>query len=74
VGLFFLLSAKKLNFCVRMKVDWWLEVDKSNKSGLNEYIETFRRSKKDRKLHKGYPEWHEREIKCRLIKSRASQW
>jgi len=68
MALFFLLLAKGLHFCVRMKDDWWLEVDKFKKSGMKEQIVTFKLPKKDRKLLKDYPEWHEKEIKCRLIR------
>jgi len=50
MALFFLLLAKKLHFCVRMKDNWWLEVDKFKKSGLKEQIVTFILPKKDRKL------------------------
>mgnify|MGYP004702984847 FL=1 len=67
IALFFLLMAKKLNFCVRMKENWWLEVDKFRKSGLKEQIITLKLPKKDRKLLKEFPEWHDKEIKCRLI-------
>lgn len=41
ISLFFLLQAKKLHFCVRMKDNWWLEVDKFNKSGKKETIISF---------------------------------
>lgn len=68
IALFFLLLAKNLHFCVRMKDNWWLEVDKFSKSGLNEQIVTFKLPKKDRKLLKGFPEWYDKEIECRLIK------
>lgn len=68
MALFFLLMAKGVHFCARMKDDWWLEVDKFQKSGLKEQIVSFKLPKKDRKLLKDYPEWHEREIQCRLIK------
>jgi len=68
MALFFLLLAKNLHFCVRMKDNWWLEVDKFNKSGVNEQIVTFKLPKKDRKLLKDFPEWYDKEIKCRLIK------
>ena len=68
LALFFLLLAKKLHFCVRMKDDWWLEVDKFKKSEMNEQIVTFKPPKKDRKLLKDYPQWHDKEIKCRIIK------
>ena len=67
-ALFFLLMAKGLHFCVRMKDDWWLVVDKFKKSGMKEQIVTFKLPKKDKKLLKDYPEWHEKEIKCRLIR------
>ena len=46
IALFFLLMAKKLNFCVRMKENWWLEVDKFRKSGLKEQIITLKLPKK----------------------------
>jgi len=72
MALFFLLLAKKLHFCVRMKDNWWLEVDKFNKSGLNEQIVTFKLPKKDRKLLKDFPEWFDKEIQCRLIKVELS--
>ena len=64
----FLLLAKKLHFCVRMKDDWWLEVDKFKKSGMKEQIVTFFLPKEDRKILKDYPHWHDKEIKCRLIR------
>ena len=68
MALFFLLLAKKLHFCVRMKDNWWLAVDKFNKSGLIEQIVTFKLPKKDRKLLKDFPDWQDKEIQCRLIK------
>lgn len=68
MALFFLLMAKGVHFCARMKDDWWLEVDKFQKSGLKEQIVSFKLPKKDRKHLKDYPEWYEREIQCRLIK------
>ena len=67
-ALFFLLLAKGIQFCVRMKDDWWLEVNEFSKSDEKERIVTFKLPKKDRKLLKEYPEWHDKEIKCRLIK------
>mgnify|MGYP002079359385 CR=1 FL=1 len=53
---------------MRMKDNWWLAVDKFDKSGLNEQIATFKLPKKDRKLLKDFPAWYDKEIKCRLIK------
>ena len=68
IGLFFLMLAGKLHFCVRMKDNWWLEVDKFNKSGKKEAIVSFTLPRKDRKLLKDYPEWQDKTIYCRLIK------
>lgn len=68
IGLFFLLLAKKLHFCVRMKDNWWLEVDKFNKSGKKEAIVAFTLPRKDRNLLKDYPGWQDKTIYCRLIK------
>jgi hypothetical protein len=68
IALFFLLMAKGSEFCVRMKENWWLEINSFSKSDDKERIVTFKLPKKDRKLLKEYPEWYEKEISCRLIK------
>jgi len=68
IALFFLMRAKNLHFCARMKENWWLEVDKFNKSGEKEAIVAFTLPKKDRKLLKDHPEWINRTIHCRLVK------
>lgn len=68
ISLFFLMLAKKLHFCVRMKDDWWLEVNKFDKSGKKEDIVAFTLPKKDRKILKDYPGWENKTIYCRLIK------
>jgi hypothetical protein len=62
MALFFLLLAKNLHFCVKMMDNWWFEVDKFNKSELNEQIVTFKLPKKDRKLLKDFPEWYDNKI------------
>ena len=67
-GLFFLLFAKEVEFCARMKDNWWLEVNEFSKSDEKERIVTFKLPKKDRHLLKEYPQWHDKEIRCRLIK------
>ena len=67
-SLFFLLMAKGIDFCVRMKEDWWLDVNDFLKSNEKERLVTFKLPKKDRKLLKDFPEWHDKEITCRLIK------
>lgn len=68
ISLFFLLQAKKLHFCVRMKDDWWLEIDKFNKSGKKETVVSFTLPRKDVKLLGDYPEWINKTIYCRLVK------
>lgn len=45
---------------------WKLTNFKSEPERTN--FASFKLPKKDRKLLKDYPEWHEREIQCRLIK------
>ena len=67
-ALFFLLLAKGIQFCVRMKDNWWNEVNEFSKSSEKERIVTFKLPKKDRNLLKEFPEWQEKEITCRLIK------
>ena len=67
-ALFYLLFAKEVQFCVRMKDNWWLDVKDFQKSDEIERIVTYTLPKKDRKLLKDYPEWHDKEIVCRLIK------
>ena len=66
--LFFLLKAKGIEFCMRMKDDWWLDVNEFFKSGEKERIVTFKLPKKDKKKLEAYPEWQDKEITCRLIR------
>jgi len=68
VALFFFLTARKINFCVRMKEDWWLAVKKFSESGEREEIVTFKLPKKDRDKLKDYPEMLNQKIKCRLVR------
>jgi hypothetical protein len=67
-ALFFLLTAKKINFCVRMKEDWWLEVKKFSESGEKERIVAFKLPKKDKDKLQDYPEIINQTIRCRLIR------
>ena len=67
-ALFFLLTAKKINFCVRMKEDWWLDVKKFSESGEREGIVTFKLPKKDKDKLQEYPEMINQTIQCRLIR------
>lgn len=67
--LLFLLSAKGIEFCVRLKEDWWLEVKDFTESTEKERVVKFRLPKKDRGKLSDYPDAWERELTCRLIKA-----
>jgi Transposase DDE domain. len=68
IGLFFLLQAKGLHFCARMKESWWKEIDKFGKSGEKESIVSFRLPGKGHKLLNDYPKWQDKDLKCRLVR------
>lgn len=67
LGLFFLLTARKVDCCVRMKENWWLAVKLFSESGEKERIVEFGLPKKDRGLLKHYPWLQNQKIKCRLL-------
>lgn len=66
--LLFLLKARGIEFCVRLKEDWWLKVKDFTESSEKERIVTFTLPKKDRAKLKDFPHMLETEITCRLIK------
>jgi hypothetical protein len=66
--LLFLLSAKGIEFCVRLKEDWWLKVKDFTESSENERIVNFSLPAKDRKKLADYPDIWNKELACRLIK------
>lgn len=66
--LFYLLMARCVEFCVRMKGSWWKEVRAFRDSGEPERIVTFSLPEKDRKKLKNYPQWLGKDIRCRLIR------
>jgi hypothetical protein len=68
LALFFLLRARGVDFCIRMKEDWWLKVKSFSKSKKKDMIVTFELPVKDRHLLADYPEMAEKPITCRLIK------
>jgi len=68
IWLLFLLKARGVEFCVRMKDDWWLKVKDFTESNEKERIVTFSLPKKDRKKLAAYPEMMDKTITCRLIK------
>lgn len=66
--LLFLLKAKGVEFCVRLKDDWWLKVKDFTESAEKERIVTFTLPKKDRKKLEDFPDMQDSTITCRLIK------
>ncbi len=67
IAILFLLMAKGIEFCMRMKEDWWLSVKEFMESGERERIVSFKLPKKDRKQLEAYPEIINKEIRCRLV-------
>ena len=66
--LLFMLKARGVEFCVRLKDNWWLKVKDFTDSTDKERIVTFTLPKKDRAKLKDYPHMQDAEITCRLIK------
>jgi hypothetical protein len=66
--LLFLLIAKGIEFCVRLKDDWWLAVKDFVASGEKERIVQFTLPKKDYKKLADYPQMQKTPITCRLIR------
>jgi len=66
--LLFLLKAKGIEFCVRLKENWWLKAKDFAESDEKERIVTFTLPKKDRKKLAGFPHMQDATITCRLIK------
>jgi len=66
--LFFLLKARGIEFCVRMKEDWWLQVRDFANSDALECEVVFRLPKKDRDKLADYPQFTDTTITCRLVK------
>jgi Transposase DDE domain len=68
IALLFLLTAKRIQFCVRMKEDWWLSVKKFKESGKKDQIVELALPAKDKKLLKDYPDFIDDTIGCRLVR------
>jgi len=68
IALLFLLTAKRIQFCVRMKEDWWLSVKAFKESGEKEEIVEFALPAKDKKLLKDYPDFIDDTVGCRLVR------
>ena len=66
--LLFMLKARGIEFCVRLKENWWLKVKDFTESDDIERIVTFSLPKKDRKKLAEYPHMQDATITCRLVK------
>lgn len=66
--LFFLLAARKIEFCVRLQEDWWLSAREFAISKEKERLLTFTLPKKDHKKLADYPHMVNETITCRLVK------
>ncbi len=67
IFLLFFLQARGIDYCMRMKQDWWLELKEFTESGEKERIVGCQLPAKDRELLKEYPDIINTEIKCRLV-------
>lgn len=67
LALIFLLMAKGIHFCMRMKENWWLNVKEFSESGKQQEVVKFRLPKKDKEMLKDYPEMCDKQIQCRLV-------
>jgi len=66
--LLFMLKARGIEFCVRLKDNWWLKVKEFVESGETERIVTFSLPKKDWNKLKDYPQMQDTTIACRLLR------
>lgn len=66
--LLFMLQARGIEFCVRLKDNWWLKVKEFSESSEKERIVTFSLPKKDRSKLADYPHMQDATITCRLVK------
>lgn len=66
--LLFLMQAKGLEFCVRLKGDWWNVVNTFIKEPEMEKIVTLKLPKKDQNKLSQYPDYKDKTIEIRLIK------
>lgn len=64
--LMFALKQKGVDYCIRMREDWWLEVRKMLSEEQTDKEVTFRLSKNDRHLLQQYDTQDDR-IQCRLV-------
>jgi hypothetical protein len=67
LAIFYQLKARGVEFCIRMKEDWWLSVKEFMESGEKEREVEFKLPKKDYAKLEDYPEITKESIRCRLI-------
>jgi hypothetical protein len=70
--LLFMLKAKGIEFCVRLKENWWLKVKSFAESSDKECVVSFKLPRKDRNKLSAFPEIQDTEIYCRLVKVELS--
>lgn len=66
LSLMFEMQARGIDYCIRMREDWWLEVRNMIAAGETDKLVTFKLSKNDRSLLTKYKTDND-EIKCRLV-------
>jgi len=67
LAIFYLLKARGIEFCIRMKENWWLSVKEFMESGEKEREVEFKLPKKDHALLGDYPDLIKESIRCRLV-------
>lgn len=67
LALLFLLHAMGIEFCMRMKEDWWLTVKEFTESGERDRLVYFSLPKKDHKFLSKYPEVINKKLCFRLV-------
>jgi len=65
-GLLFELQALGIQYCIRLRDDWWLDVRKMIKEGITDQQVVFRLPKDEQALRQAYPDAG-RAINCRIV-------
>jgi hypothetical protein len=68
IWVLFALKARQVNFCVRMRENWWHEAKSFLESGENNRVVEFSLPQKDWHKLENYPQWQEQKITCRLVR------
>lgn len=67
-ALFSILASQGIEFCVRMKENWWLEVNRFAQSNVSDTEIVFELSDKDMKEYEFQYPGMKQKVKCRLVK------